>query len=83
MHNEQRRAVCDWLRANGIDPNRVSADSHASMTDGQLTLLRKLRDENGRDVLNPERTAVMTETITVPVTTPPPPAVKRWLESGR
>lgn len=76
------RAVCDWLRDNGVDPATVPANPHASVHDGQLTLLRKVQRQGQHgpvDILNPQRTAVMTETITVPVVVPPPPLVATWL----
>lgn len=73
------RQVCDWLRANGLDPAHLPADPHASLTDGQLTLLRKVRGPNGYDVVDPHGAGVVTETITVPVTVPPPPIVEIWL----
>lgn len=72
--------VCDWLRANGIDPSHVAGDACASMVDGQLTLVMKVRGPGGRcDVVNPEGTGVLTETRTFPVTVPPPPLVETWL----
>jgi hypothetical protein len=71
--------ICEWLRALGLDTSRLPADPHASMADGQLTLLRKVRGPNGGDVLNSDRTGVMTETITVPVTVAPPPIAEIWL----
>jgi hypothetical protein len=71
--------ICNWIRALGVDPNHIPADPRASMADGQLTLRRFVRDPDGGDVLTPDRTAIMTETITVPVTVTPPPIVKTWL----
>jgi hypothetical protein len=71
--------TCDWLRANGINPAHVSSDARASMVDGQLTLVMKVRGPDGRDVCNPEGTGVLMETKTFPVTVPPPPLVEVWL----
>jgi hypothetical protein len=75
--------ICNWLRELGLDPSLLPADPRASMKDGQLTLLRKVTKPgtNGGliDVVTPDRTGVMTETITVPVTVPPPPLVEIWL----
>jgi hypothetical protein len=73
------REICDWLRALGLDPKMIPSDPRASMADGQLTILRKVTGPNGREVLNVELTGPMTETITVPVTVPPPPMAEIWL----
>lgn len=71
--------VCDWLRANGINPVHVAADARASMADGYITLVMKVRGPNGGDVIDPEGTGVLKETKTFPVTVPPPPLVETWL----
>jgi hypothetical protein len=76
-HEDVRVATCDWLRANGVNPYHVPAEPDMSIADGQLTLLVKVRDENGRDVIDGD--GVMTRTITVPVVVPPPPLVEQWL----
>jgi hypothetical protein len=70
--------ICDWLRALGLNPAHLPADPHASMVDGQLTLLRKVRGPKGGDLLTPDGAEVMTETITVPVTVPPPTIAEIW-----
>jgi hypothetical protein len=77
--HDAHRATCDWLRVLGLNPDELPADPHASLVDGQLTLLRKVRGPNGTDVLTPDGLEVMTETITVPVTVPPPPIAEIWL----
>ncbi|MET0426284.1 MAG: hypothetical protein ABW046_20615 [Actinoplanes sp.] len=73
-----RTQVCDWMRANGINPAHVAADARASMVGGQVTLRMKVRGPNGRDVIAPEN-EVLKETKTFPVTVPPPPLVAEWL----
>lgn len=73
-----RREVCDWLRANGVDPGTVPINPEASVADGQLTLLRKVQ-RNGRDVVNHHELSVLTETVTVPVVVPPSPDIAEWL----
>jgi len=79
INSSTNQQVCDWLRANGVDPGRIPADPRASMTDGQLTLLSKVRGPHGGDLVSPDGLEIMTETITVPVTVPPPPIVEIWL----
>lgn len=74
-----RTQACDWLRANGIDPGRVAGDARATMVDGQVTLVMKVRGPNGGDVIDPEGLDVLKETKTFPVTVPPPPLVEKWL----
>lgn len=81
---EFQREVCDWLRANGVDPNRTPMQPNASMSDGQLTILRKVGHpgEHGRlvDVIDPaDPNRVLTEAITVPVVVQPSPDVAEWL----
>lgn len=71
--------ACDWLRANGINPAHVAADARASMVDGKVTLVMKVRGANGHDVIDPEGTGVLMETRTFPVTVAPPPLVEIWL----
>lgn len=71
--------ICDWLRANGLNPARIPINPHASMVDGQLTLLQKVRSPHGGDLVSPDGMEIMTETVTVPVAVPPPPIVEIWL----
>lgn len=80
---DAHKQVCDWLRANGINPADLPANPRASLVDGQLTFLRKVRSPEGRDVLTPDRTEVMTETVTAPITVPPPWLVELWLAPKR
>lgn len=68
-----------WLRANGINPAHVTPEPNASMADGQVTLIMKVRGPNGGDVIDPEGFGVLKETKTFPVTVPPPPLVETWL----
>lgn len=74
-----RTQVCDWMRANGIDPHDVASDPRASMVDGRVTLVMKVRGPNGGDVIAPEGDRVLMETRTFPVSAPPPPLVEEWL----
>jgi hypothetical protein len=76
---DARKAICNWLRANRVDPNITPADPRASIANGQLTILQKVR-RNGRDLIDPTRpNEILTETITVPVIVPPPAIVQIWL----
>lgn len=71
-----RREVCDWLRANGIDPARTPMNPDASVADGQLTLRQKIQ-RNGRDVVVGGE--IPTETVTVPLLVAPSRDVADWL----
>lgn len=72
-----RREVCDWLRANGIDPIRTPMNCHASVADGQLTILQKVQ-RDGRDVVMWGE--VVTETVTVPLKVAPEGDIALWLQ---
>jgi hypothetical protein len=74
-----RALVCDWLRDNGIDPKHVAADARATLVDGHVTLVMKVRGPNGHDVIDPEGLGALMETKTFPVAVPPPPLVAEWL----
>jgi site-specific recombinase len=74
-----RRAVCHWLRANGVDPDITPLDPQASVSDGMLTILQKVR-HGGSDVIDPDDPQrILTETITVPVVVEPTGLVATWL----
>lgn len=76
-----RELLCDWLRANGVDPLDVPTEPHASVSDNQLTLLMHVRDEAGRKVIDPEGPRrILTRPITVPLRVQPTGVVARWLE---
>jgi hypothetical protein len=74
-----RTLVCDWFRANGINPAHVPSEARASLVDGQVTLLMKVRGPNGHDVIDPSGFELLKETKTFPVAVPPPPLVAEWL----
>jgi hypothetical protein len=75
-----RNAICDWLRANGIDPVDVPADAKASVTDGDLSIPVQVRNENGRVQIDPNvPDTVMRHTVTVPLKVPPTAEVQTWL----
>lgn len=74
-----RQTILDWFRANGVDTKYLPADPRATVGDGQLTFLSRVRGPGGAGyVIAPDDT-VLTETVTVPVTVPPPPLVEKWL----
>jgi hypothetical protein len=74
-----RDQLCDWLRANGIDPKNVPWDARMSWVDGQLTTDMYLVDENGRKQFDPsDKNQLARETRTFPASEPPP-LVASWL----
>lgn len=75
-----RQAVIDWLTANGIDVKAVPIDARASITGGKLTIPLKVKDERGRDQIDPDHpNTILQRTVTVPVVVPPTPEVELWL----
>lgn len=65
LMRRHREALADWLHANGVDPNTVSAD-HAIRVEGGVIRFRafdldtdgrRRADEAGTDVATVERTA--------------------------
>lgn len=74
-----RAEVCDWLRANGIDPARTPIHCDASIADGMLTIRQKVQ-RDGRDVFDPaDPNRILEETVTVPVVVEPSPDIAEWL----
>jgi hypothetical protein len=74
-----RREVCDWLRANGVDPDHTPMDARPSISDRGLTILQNVQ-RDGHDVVDPEDpNATLKRTITVPVRVPPVGDVAEWL----
>jgi hypothetical protein len=73
-----RREVCDWLRANNIDPRVVPVEPNLSVADGRITLLCKVQ-RDGRDVIAPNGYEVLTETVTVPLLVAPEGDVAEWV----
>jgi len=73
-----REQVCDWLRANGIDPKHIPLNTRMSWVDGQLTtdvyLLR-----GGCQYLDPATNHEVARTTKTFPTSQPPPAVAAWL----
>lgn len=74
-----RGELCDWFRANGVDPDTVPVEPAASIANGQLTLLRKVH-RDGSDVIHPTKpNEILTETVTVPLVQLPTPDIAEWL----
>jgi hypothetical protein len=77
---DYRERICDWLRANDINPNAVPANARASIANGQLTIPLKVQSANGHDVIDPsDNNRMLTHTVTVPVKVKPDGDVQLWL----
>ena len=76
-----RKEVCDWFRANGVDPARLPADPHASIANGQLTFRRAVLSElTGTRQIDPaDPLRLLTEVVTVPVVVEPSFDIAEWL----
>jgi hypothetical protein len=83
---EDIKRICDWARAQGVDPDRVSTQDVLSIDlvgDGTLSLRfrRKVADGEGRDLPCPTcASCVQTEPASVPLVTAPPamPGEYHW-----
>lgn len=87
-----RNELCAWLEANGIDPDLVPAEERPTLTEDMqrsfprhadmvLDIRMWERAEHGGMLLNNLRTAPIERMHTVPITVPPPPNVRAWLDS--
>lgn len=74
---EFRRELCDWLRANDVDPGTIPADERISIADGQMTMRQATLNERGKTIVVDNQ--ILTHVITVPVKVAPPPLVEEWL----
>jgi hypothetical protein len=75
--NDRREVLCDWLRANGINPDDVPLDADMTITtadNGARWLWCEVyaRDATGHVVVNVQGDAATRTTVTVPLTTEPP-----------
>lgn len=83
--DELRASVCDWLRANDIDPKVIPVDPHMTLVCDQLTTPVQMVNASGHKMLDPATAstdhptiAVTTKTFTI--TVPPPADVAAWLK---
>jgi len=94
-HPELRTAICDWLRANGVDPALVPADERpdCSYRDGggtplgghTITTRIRIRvtpkDQPGGMMIRYGSNRFEEATITKPMKVPPPPIVQKYLDA--
>lgn len=90
---ELRTAICDWLRANGIDPGLVPADERpdCSYRDGEgiplgghtITTRVRIRvsPDAGGIVIRHGSNRLEETTITKPMKVPPPLIVQQYLDA--
>lgn len=80
VDDEYREAICEWLRANDIDPNLCPIEGRASVADGQITVDLHLLNDKGRKQLDPNHEdRLATRTVTVPLKVEPAGLVLEWL----
>ncbi|MEV5819316.1 hypothetical protein AB0L22_09085 [Micromonospora haikouensis] len=76
-----QEVLCDWIRANGLDPQEIPTGAGFEIHDGQLTIEVVVLDDDGNSVIadsgfyGVERT-----TRTVPLVEPFP--VRHWLSDS-
>ncbi|MFI0718910.1 hypothetical protein [Streptomyces sp. NPDC021224] len=80
----RRTELCDWLRANGVDPNQTRRDGELyidTTADGQRILHAELYelDENGRRFLNERGDGAAIRQVAVPLLAEPP----QWWQQYR
>lgn len=72
---KRQLALCEWLRANGVDPNLVP-DGKPIVVDEDEAVIRFKQltvGPDGKTIIDPDnRNAVLTEDRTVPLLSPPP-----------
>lgn len=74
--------ICDWLRANDINPNVVPADAVPKIAGGQITTVIYLSNDNGRRFIDPDTGGTAKSTVTVPLKVEPPAVLNEWLGSA-
>lgn len=76
LSDDRRQQLCDWLTANGIDPNLVPLDADITIgKEGEHQALRcevLILDANGRRILDERGERCATHTAVVPLTVTPP-----------
>ena len=71
--------ICDWLRANDINPNVVPADAVPKIAGGQITTVIYLSNDNGRRFIDPDTGDAAMSAVTVPLKVAPPAVLNEWL----
>ena len=85
MHDDVRKAACDWLRANGVDPARTTADP--IQVDGDtLSVKQFVFDGFGHRVLHrccdsdeARESHYAKRSVTVPLLYPAPPELDQYV----
>lgn len=75
-----RNELCDWVRANDLDPADIPDGSTITVADGQITTTVFVRNADGKlqvDPLDPH--SVIKHTITVPLKVEPNAAAREYL----
>ncbi|MFF0823042.1 hypothetical protein ACFYUR_21995 [Micromonospora haikouensis] len=78
LADELREALCNWARANNLDPGRIPADAtitideHATTITTEVWLVRDGKPVVGRNTL-------LTEPVTVPLVARPPDTIAHRL----
>jgi hypothetical protein len=91
--SDLRTEICEWLRANGIDPALVPADERPDCTYrtddavpiGGHTITTRVHvsvspDSNAK-IIRYGANRVEETTITKPMKVPPSPVIRAWLDS--
>jgi hypothetical protein len=74
-----RDAICEWLRANGVDPGMVPTDAFATTDGNQCTVEVYRISPKGSMVFNDARGRAERGTTTFTVEVAPTALVMEWL----
>lgn len=82
LTDQMRQRLCDWLRANDVDPNNIPEGAPLSFAGGRLTAEVFVRDAQGKLQRAFGGDELRRETATFTMSTPPPADVARWMQGG-
>jgi hypothetical protein len=78
FEDRHRDHICEWIRANGLDPGSIPAHSTVTVAGGTITYTVWLKDDKGKLNLGPDRRPIA-ETRTSPLVVEPDDVVRQWL----
>lgn len=80
ISDEFRREICDWFRANDVDPSLLPAQPKASIHEGLLTFRQRVPGSGDGCLMDPDEPGMpLLRTVTVPLRVQPPERVAQWL----
>lgn len=71
--------ICDWLRANDINPNVIPRLAVPKIDGGQIHTEIYLSNDNGRRFIDPDTGDAAKDHVSVPLKQAPPAVLNEWL----